>query len=222
MKFLQNNYLKKFALWIKENSKVLNVIGAVFFLFTFIAGILWVFGKDVESISFIFSLLTSIFFGLPHLAEFILPARKPIKDMTFDELLNFIRESDSERDWHGINRNWTSEMFLKEDPRLRFRANFTDKGIQCEDFKEDWANCYPNPKATGYYYDLYFDGNLIERFILVSVDGGRSSLPIPDFYSKQVCLIDYKVAQIHDTLKTLDKYMNLSKLKLEAEDSLPT
>ena len=77
-------------------------------------------------------------------------------------------------------------MFLKEDPRLRFRAKFTGDGIQNDNFKDEWANRYPDPRATGYWYDLYFDGNLIERFILVFVDGGRASIPPPDFTSGRI------------------------------------
>ncbi len=140
--------------------------------------------------------------------------------MSFDELLNFVKTSNAKEDWNGINKDWTSETFLKEDPRLRFRAKFLDDGIQCQNFKEDWANSHPDPNATGYYYDLCYDGNLIERFILVAVDGGRSSLPTPDFYSKLVSRINYKVAQIHDTMGTLDEYIVRSKLAIEAEELL--
>ena len=70
-------------------------------------------------------------------------------------------------------------------------------------------------KATGYWYDLYYDGNLIDRFILVAVDGARASLPSPDWQSGKVHMMDYKVAKINDTLKTVDQYLARSGLEVD-------
>jgi len=108
---------------------------------------------------------------------------------------------------------------LKEDPRLRFRAKFIDDGVQNDDFQDEWANRYSHPKATGYWYDLYLDGNLIDRFILVSVDGGRATLPTPDYPSGKIKLLDYRVAQIHETLSSLDQYLARSGLEIESTNT---
>ena len=216
MKILEHRILRAFALWVKESTRAINVLAGVFFLLTFLSGLAWIVGANIEPVAFVLSLCASSLFGLPHLAEFILPSRKPIRDMTHDELLDFVKSSDPKMHWKGITRSWISEVFLKEDPRLRFRAKFTEDGIQNEDFKDKWANRHPDPHATGYWYDLYYDGNLIERFLLVSVDGGRATLPAPDWQTGKVTSMNYRVAQIHDTLGTLDEYIRRSGLDIDA------
>ncbi|MCP4140863.1 MAG: hypothetical protein GY755_11330 [Chloroflexi bacterium] len=217
MKLLDHPKLKVAAIWIKEYAKALNVFAAIFFFFTFVAGLFWAMGKEIEPVAFVLSLCASTLFGLPHLAEFILPSRKPVKNMTHDELLQFVKDSNPKEDWKGISisNDWVSEVFLKEDPRLRFRAKYTEEGVQNDDYQDEWANKHPDPKAIGYWYDLYYDGNLIDRFILVAVDGARAKIPPPDSGTKKIRLMDYKVAQIHDVIGTLDEYILRSNLAVE-------
>lgn len=216
MKFLQTQKVKTTALWIKEYAKAINMFALVFFILTFVAALFWLLGMEAEPVAFVLSLCASSLFGLPHLAEFILPSRKPIKDMTHDELLCFVKESDPKDDWKGISpNNWLSEVFLQEDPRLRFRAKYLDEGIQNDNYCDEWANRYPDPKAVGYWYDLYYDGNLIDRFILVSVDGGRANLPAPDWQTGKIHQMEYKVALINDVLGTVDEYILRSKLEVD-------
>lgn len=206
---------KRSALWIKEYAHPLRVIGGGFFILALMAGLFWIAGNEIEPIAFLLGLLSSLFLASPSIAEYILPERKPIKDMTFEEILDFIPTTNAKNDWKGISKDWSSEMFLKEDPRLRFRAKFIDDGVQNENFIEQWANCHPDSSATGYWYELYYDGAFLDRIILVAVDGARASLPPPDFKSKKIKLYNYRVAQIHDTLDNLDEYIERSKLEVE-------
>ena len=210
-----NIFYKKVMTWLKVNAAIINKIAGFFFFCTLISAVFWAFGNNIEPIVALLSLFSSLFFSVPHMAEFLLPSRKPIKAMSHEELLNFIKDSDEKNDWQGISKDWVSEIFLKEDPRLRFYCKCSDEGIQNENFKEEWANKHADPNATGYWYDLYYDGNLIERFILVSVDGGRARLPVPNWETKKVSQLDYKVAQIHDILKSLEQYMLRSKLEVD-------
>ena len=197
-------HLDKMALWVKENTHPLRVLGGIFFALALLAGLFWVVGNDIESVAFVLGLISSLLFSSPSIAEYILPNRKPVRGMTFDEILEFIQSTDPKNDWYGISKDWASERFLKEDPRLRFRAKFDEEGTQNDDFKEPWANCHPDKHAAGYWYDLYYDGAFLDRIILVSVDGGRASIPPPDFSSKKIKIYNYRVAQIHDTLGSLD------------------
>ena len=210
--------LKNTALWIKQNSHALRVIGGFSFVLALFFGIIWVFGADVEPLAFIFGLISSLLFASPSIAEYILPGRKPVKEMTFDDILDFIKTTHPTKDWKKVSKVWSSDVFLKEDPRLRFRAKFIDDGIQRENFVAEWANKFPDKSATGYWHDLYFDGNLIDRFILVSVDGARASLPIPDLKTQKVNLLNYRVAQIHDDSHSLDTYLNETGLIVEKSD----
>ena len=206
----------KVCLWIKKYTHPLRVLGGVFFGAAILAGILWSFGKDIEPIAFLLGLLSSMFLASPSVAEYFLPDRKPVRHMDFDEIVLFIPTTNPLDDWHGITRELSSEYFLKEDPRLRFRVNYLEEGTHNSDFREEWANCHPNPRACSYWCELYYDGSLIDRTILVSVDGGRALLPLPEVGTNEVSEYQYLVAQIHDVLGSLDKYMKRSKLHVTA------
>ncbi len=135
--------------------------------------------------------------------------------MDYDEILSFIKTTNAKQDWKFIKTNWAEEAFLKEDPRLRIRMRWDDEGVHVKDFKEPWANKHPDPTANSYWYDLSYDGALIERFILVSVDGGRAELPLPDRSTLEVEPLIYKVAEVFDELNTLEEYMRRSGLSVK-------
>ena len=84
--------------------------------------------------------------------------------------------------------------------------------MQNKDFKEPWANKHPDPSATGYYARLYYGPTLLKTYILVSVDGGRATLPLPDRETLQVTPEAYFVASLFDSIGTLDQYMGRSGL----------
>src|SRR5258706_10531254 len=48
------------------------------------------------------------------------------------------------------------------------------------DFKEEWANKFPDPHASSSYVDVFYNSALVYRDIYVSVDGGRAKLPLPN------------------------------------------
>jgi hypothetical protein len=48
-----------------------------------------------------------------------------------------------------------------------------------DDFREDWANQFPDPHASSSYVDVFYNNALVFRDVYVSVDGGRSKLPLP-------------------------------------------
>ena len=214
----KNEHAIRIALWVKENTHALRVIAGGFFIFALIMGLIWIAGNDVEPIAFVFGLISSLLFASPSIAEYILPTRKPVRHMSFDEILEFIKTTDAKSDWKFFKTNWAEEAFLKEDPRLRIRVRWDEEGVHNSDFKEPWANMHPDPKATSYWYDLSNDGALIERFILVSVDGARAELPLPYANTLEVGPLIFKVAQIFDELNTLDEYMVRSGLTVRGPD----
>ena len=138
---------------------------------------------------------------------------------TKENIERAILESDAKIDWSRGGDDNRSVVSYVHDMNLRFETLFTDDGKQCDDFREPWANCHPDPNATGYWCNLYYGTTLVERFILVSVDGARAMVPVPkvgkDGYRPDTVLpLDYKVAQIHDSLETLDEYLERSHLKV--------
>lgn len=132
-----------------------------------------------------------------------------------------IINSDSAQDW-DVNSVYSKTVAVyRNDVNLRIEVDWSEDGTQCEDFKEPWANCYPDSRASGYWVDIYYGVSHIisMRSILVSVDGARAILPIPRQKGvsgkiTEVLPLDYKYAQIFDSLGTLDEYMWRSKLTL--------
>lgn len=198
---------------IKTQSKLLKIVGLIFYGITAIFIVLWVNGYDVEAFTALFTFVAVALHNNEKLADFISPPKKPVKDMTQSEFLELVRSSDAKLDWESTWTPTGNELFFKEDPMFRFRN--TEQ--QNEDFIARWANCHPDPKAWGEYHDLYYGTSQIKRFLLVNVDGGRGCLPHPIGHTDKVAYLDYKVAAIHDGLDTLDEYMSRSHLQIEAD-----
>ena len=95
-----------------------------------------------------------------------------------------------------------------------------EEEIQNNNFQEPWANKHPDNHAVGYWCRIYYGSTLIESIILVSVDGARAQLPLPERtkslnHPGNIPIFNYKVAKIFDTLNTLDEYIKRSGLSLE-------
>jgi len=133
---------------------------------------------------------------------------------SIDEILRLVANSDAKCDWNHVSTGLRSSAVYRHDSNLRFEVSIDDADLQQRDFREAWANKHPDPRATGYYYDLFYGATLVRRFILVGVDGERALLPLPDRMSLKVKLLDYKIAQIHDTIGTLDDYIKRPGLSL--------
>lgn len=202
------------ATWIKDNKHALRMVGGLMFVLALIAGVIWAMGAEIEPVAFILGMLSSMFLASPSVAEYFVPDRKPVRHMSFDEILEFIQTTDPKNDWQGINTNHSSQYFLKEDPRLRFKTSHDEDGVQNPNFIEDWANCHPDSHAAGYYKDLYYDGEFIDRYILVAVDGAKALIPPPNFKTKKIDPLEYHIAKIFDILGTLDQYIKRSSLEV--------
>jgi hypothetical protein len=210
------------AIWTKTNSHTLRAIGCLFFILSLLAGIAWVFGANIEPIAFTLGLFASIFLSSPSIAEYIYPNRKAISQMSAAEILEFIKTTNPKSDWKRIPTNWAVETYLIEDPRLRFRYRFDEEGIHDRQFQEPWASRHPDPNATSYWCYLYYDSALIDRYVLVSVDGGRALIPLPrqhignEIYPSGITDLEFQIGKIHDYLETFDEYMERCGLTMVA------
>ena len=132
---------------------------------------------------------------------------------------NTIRDSDPQEEWEKVSTEISSIAVSKRDVNLRLVMNYLDEGKQCDDFQEEWANRHPDRHATGYWCDTFYGATHVARNILVSVDGGRAILPLPrqrgiEGKITEVLPLDYRIAQIFDSLGSLDEYMVRSRLSL--------
>jgi len=65
---------------------------------------------------------------------------------------------------------------LKSDITMTFAWGLSHNN----DFAEEWANKFSDKKAMSSYIDFFYNGVLVFRDIIVSVDGGRCYIPLPD------------------------------------------
>ena len=205
------------AIFIKSNDSVFRVLGVVFFLLTAIAGVLWLFGRDVESVAFVLGCVSSSMFGVIEVAKFVVPDRRAVREMTIEQLLQHVELSSAQSDWKAFSTGVTAEAALREDPRLRVTVRYDERGVHQEDFQEPWANKFPDPKAVSYWAELTYDRALIDRRVLVSVDGGRAMLPMPESrVDLRVSKIHYRMAELLDGLSTLPDYFARAGLRVDA------
>ena len=82
--------------------------------------------------------------------------------------------SSSNHRWTEINSHHTV-MVYKPDIAIGIAFGMTWK----EDFKEVWANKFPDSRADGRFVDVFYNGMLVHRDFYVTVDGARAKLPLP-------------------------------------------
>ena len=130
--------------------------------------------------------------------------------MEYAKLLEIIRESDKE-EW--LFNDERGVYTYKGD--LNIRIERRDSDLKSDKFTgEDWATNHPDPNAYRVIYELYYGSSFIKEKLLVSVDGHRATLPLPDIKTREVDPEDYHFAEIVDQLDTLSEYMERSGLRL--------
>src|SRR2546423_6071392 len=83
-----------------------------------------------------------------------------------DRLMQVSSGSDN---WIEINSHHTIAVYK---PNIAITLGF---GMDWRpEFKEPWAQKFPDPNASGDYFDIYYYGALIYRNVYVAVDGGRA------------------------------------------------
>jgi hypothetical protein len=68
-------------------------ISFIFFTLALFTGVIWISGNDVEPIAFVLGTISALLFTSPVIARYVLPDRKLVRDMSYDEILGFITSS---------------------------------------------------------------------------------------------------------------------------------
>lgn len=142
--------------------------------------------------------------------------------MDSEELKSVVVSSQA-KDWNRVITTISKTYSYKIDPNLRIVQMYDESGTQNDDFREEWANKFLNPKAHGLFFDIYYASSLIDRVILVMVDGGRADLPLPHRVDKKWVTKEftYAIARINDHMNSLEKYMNWAGITVgEVSDEL--
>ena len=120
--------------------------------------------------------------------------------MTYDEIMNILAEGDTDA-WITIEEGHCT---YKEDPLLTI--------------VHSWATKHPDSKAVTSEYEVRYGGSVICRKVLVSVDGGRATLPMPIIKTQVIARKDYNFAKIVAP-SDLDEYIKRSNLSVEKYES---
>ncbi len=198
----------------------LNILSFICTPATLVLAILWYLqpDKNYEPITVALGSLSVIFFGAGQLLQKKVEASeykiKKISDLSTSEILDVVKDSHPD-DWDVHFSQDTEIAVFKNDPALRIEFKHTEESVHEEDFYENWANKFPDPHATSYYYYLYYGSTRLKEFILVSVDGGRALLPLPkSVLDLSVEPIRYKIAKIFDRFGSCNEYMKRAGLYL--------
>ena len=147
--------------------------------------------------------------------------------MTYNDFINMVANSSIE-DWNVIgcwgygagpsykNRFEFYEIYgdeksvLKEESHGMYAVFKNNINISLafgltinENFKEEWANSFPDPQASSQFVDLFFANTLVERIAYVVVDGGRAKLPMPESINNlKVKPLEYKIIKLIDNMES--------------------
>lgn len=126
--------------------------------------------------------------------------------MTKQEIIDKVMESPYE--------NWTyfdeyGEFTLNDDVAIRI---IHDDSAD-HDFVEDWTERHPDKHATMKTFYIFYNASRVESFYLVSVDGGRATIPMPmKAGSNVISKRDYLLGKTVDHNGRMDEYIRRSKL----------
>jgi hypothetical protein len=73
----------------------------------------------------------------------------------------------------------TGQFFLKRDTDLRIVLDRTNDNLEYSSFDEPWVRKFPDPHGYRQEVNIYYRSTLIMKMLLVNVDGGRYTLPLP-------------------------------------------
>jgi hypothetical protein len=134
---------------------------------------------------------------------------KPISKMPYQEILKLVISSNAS-DWKHIAYKGNAEYFLMADPRLRFIKGEPHQHM----LGVEWTGTHPDSSPSeSIYYDLFYCCCVIERSIIMCVDGGKGCVPLPDDPQKrEVSSFAHRLAQIIDHTGTADNYMERCQL----------
>ena len=197
-----------------------NVLGFICTPATLVLAILWYLQpyKNYEPITVALGSVSVIFFAVAQVVQRKYPPqeseKKKFDELTTGEILEIVKNTTPD-EW-DVNFSQDAEIAVfKKNPLLRIETRHTDEFVHNDDFREKWANKFPDPHATSYYYHVYLGATRLKEFILVSVDGGRALLPLPkSVMDLSVEPIRYKIALIFDRFGSCDRYMKRAGLFL--------
>lgn len=133
--------------------------------------------------------------------------------LTEDSILNEIFDSTKE-DW---NKETYRDFFTYKHNIL---LTIEEKEESEREFFELWANRHPDKKAYFHEYEIKYDKTRVTSIYLVSVDGGRAYIPLPNIETNKVKDKHMKFANIiHSYPENINyEYVERSGLEIDYND----
>lgn len=133
--------------------------------------------------------------------------------LTEDSILNEIFDSTKE-DW---NKEAYRDFFTYKHNIL---LTIEEKEESEREFFELWANRHPDKKAYFHEYEIKYDKTRVTSIYLVSVDGGRAYIPLPNIETNKVKDKHMKFANIiHSYPENINyEYVERSGLEIDYND----
>lgn len=104
--------------------------------------------------------------------------------MDFDTLMKIIGES-SPQDWLRLEEHGT--YVYRPNVLIQLKAEGAgDPEFRAPHFNEAWATKHPDPEAFRSWYQVMFSGCLVDDVPMVSIDGGRATIPLPKAHDNLV------------------------------------
>lgn len=143
------------------------------------------------------------------------PKKKGNFSLTEDSILNEIFDSTRE-DW---NKEAYRDFFTYKHNIL---LTIEEKEEAEREFFEHWANCYPNKKAYFHEFEIKYNKIRITSIYLISVDGGRAYIPLPNKKTNKIKNKHMKFANIiHSYPENINyEYVQSSGLKIDYSDEI--
>lgn len=134
--------------------------------------------------------------------------------MRYSEIVDVILRTNPNEAWKRITTDEKSTFVHLGDVNLRIECSNGPEGVHLENFREDWANGFPDSRASSQWVNVLYGSTLVDRKIHVHVDGARASLPLPAATTKVVDSYSFAIARICDQTGTLNEYMRRAGLSM--------
>lgn len=136
--------------------------------------------------------------------------------MTYEEFINEIVKSDPS-DWLCDDSKLKGKFVLKSNLAISISEEELDYGEEGR-FYEEWAESFPDPVARRLQFELCYNGNEIESFYTVSVDGSRMFIPLPKLGKMTITKKQYAIGRIVNILNEAygyDSYLDRAGVTIE-------
>ena len=119
---------------------------------------------------------------------------------------------------NSLQEDWIinpeENMILKEDMRISIKKDVSES----TKFDKKWIKKFPDKSAFMRNHFLCYNGNIIEKFSTISVEGWRADVPMPDYDTMTITQEQYEIGKIFNNINNYDYYLKSYGIKIRKDD----